>query len=123
MIGAHIIYNMWKNVGQRPTFVMVGESEEKKEKTSQVLQGIVILFFLYGKHCNIVLLDDWFIEKIDLKRLDWSGSALGLFLGLLALVVLEKIFLVQNFFSCRYFFVLKNSSCSSCPSPCSPRSP
>jgi len=35
---------------------MVGESEEKKEKTSQ--------------------------------RLDWSGSALGLFLGLLALVTL-----------------------------------
>ena len=72
-----------------------------------------------ARNCN-----DWLIEKkIDLKRLDWSGSALGLFLGLLALVVLEKIFLVQNFFSCRYFFVLKNSSCSSCPSPCSPRSP
>ena len=33
--GAHIIYNMWKNVGRRPTFLMIGESETKKEKNSQ----------------------------------------------------------------------------------------
>ena len=36
MIGAHIVYNMWKNVGSSPTFIMVGEDEEKKEKTYQV---------------------------------------------------------------------------------------
>ncbi len=33
--GAHIVYNMWKNVGRKPTFVMIGQSETKKEKNSQ----------------------------------------------------------------------------------------
>ena len=47
MIGAHIIYNMWKNVGQRPTFVMVGESEEKREKTSQVKHKLSDPFFCW----------------------------------------------------------------------------
>ena len=47
MIGAHIIYNMWKNVGQRPTFVMVGESEEKREKTSQVKHKLSEPFFCW----------------------------------------------------------------------------
>ena len=56
MIGAHIIYNMWKNVGNHPTFAMVGENETKKEKVYH--------------------------------RLDWSGSDVGLFIGLLALVTL-----------------------------------
>jgi len=56
MIGGHIIYNMWKNVGRRPTFVMIGESETKKER--------------------------------QYRRMDWSSSAIGLFLGLLALVTL-----------------------------------
>jgi len=56
MIGGHIIYNMWKNVGRRPTFVMIGDSERKKER--------------------------------QYRRMDWSSSAIGLFLGLLALVTL-----------------------------------
>ena len=42
MIGAHIIYNMWKNVGKRPTFIMVGENETKKEKTYQVKLMILV---------------------------------------------------------------------------------
>ena len=31
MIGAHIVFNMWKNVGKKPKFAMVGENyvEEK----------------------------------------------------------------------------------------------
>ena len=57
MIGAHIIYNMWKNVGNHPTFAMVGENETKKDR------------------------------KVY-HRLDWSGSDVGLFIGLLALVTL-----------------------------------
>jgi len=56
MIGGHIIYNMWKNVGRRPTFKMIGETETKKDREHQ--------------------------------RMDWSSSAIGLFLGLLALVTL-----------------------------------
>ena len=56
MIGAHIIYNMWKNVGNRPKFAMVGENETNKEKVYH--------------------------------RMDWSGSDVGLFIGLLALVTL-----------------------------------
>jgi len=56
MIGAHIIYNMWKNVGNRPTFAMVGEDETKREKVYH--------------------------------RMDWSGSDMGLFIGLLSLVTL-----------------------------------
>jgi hypothetical protein len=44
---------MWKNVGRRPTFVMIGESETKKERSSQrwVLKGqqpeIFLLFELF----------------------------------------------------------------------------
>jgi len=56
MIGGHIIYNMWKNVGRRPNFIMTGETQIKKEREHQ--------------------------------RMDWSASAIGLFLGLLALVTL-----------------------------------
>ena len=37
IIGAHIVYNMWKNVGNSPTFAMVGENETKKEKVHQRL--------------------------------------------------------------------------------------
>ena len=36
MIGAHIVYNMWKNVGNKPTFSMVGEHEvEEKGKVGE----------------------------------------------------------------------------------------
>jgi len=56
MIGAHIVYNMWKNVGRRPNFIVVGDGEPKKERQYQ--------------------------------RMDWSSSAIGLFLGLFALVTL-----------------------------------
>ena len=27
---AHIVYNMWKNVGRRPNFIVVGDGEPKK---------------------------------------------------------------------------------------------
>ena len=47
MIGAHIVYNMWKNVGSSPTFIMVGEDEEKKEKTYQVVFVFVVVGLMF----------------------------------------------------------------------------
>lgn len=32
MIGAHIVYNMWKNVGNKPKFAMVGEDDNTQNK-------------------------------------------------------------------------------------------
>ena len=31
MICAHILYNMWTNVGSKPKFAMVGEEESREE--------------------------------------------------------------------------------------------
>ncbi|XP_023336803.1 uncharacterized protein LOC111707854 [Eurytemora carolleeae] len=59
MIGGHIIYNMWKNVGRRPIFKMVGEGDDVNDHKPR-----------------------------PYLRMDWSSSAIGLFLGLLALVTL-----------------------------------
>ena len=32
MIGSHIVYNMWKNVGNKPKFAMMGEDENHSER-------------------------------------------------------------------------------------------
>lgn len=56
MIGGHILINMWRSVGRKPNFVVIGESYTKKERPHH--------------------------------GMDWSSSAIGLFLGLLALVTL-----------------------------------
>ena len=58
IIGAHILYNMWTNVGKGPKFEVI---ERKPRKRSNSLKE---------------------------QKLDWTGSDLGLFAGLFALVSL-----------------------------------
>ena len=72
MIGAHIVFNMWKNVGAKPRFAVVGEHDVEEKG-----------FYYILNICSFSL-----IPPAAHHPLDWSNSEIGLFLGLLSLVTL-----------------------------------
>ena len=74
MIGTHIIYNMWKNVGKTPK-----ESIKLFTLSLAVRPNKFIL-------CQFAMVGGEAGQEKSGRRLDYSGSESGLFVGLLALV-------------------------------------